>query len=59
MSELNFIIVACLFNVCSRSEVKMAQNIGDFTVKKKCAVMKYLFLKGNATKTFLVICRLY
>jgi hypothetical protein len=50
MSDLNFIIVALLFNVCCRSEVKMAQNNGDFTAKVWQAVMKFLLLKGNSDK---------
>jgi hypothetical protein len=33
MSDLNFVIVARLFNVCCRFEVKMEQNNGDFTAK--------------------------
>jgi hypothetical protein len=50
MPDLNFIIVACLSNVYCRSEVKMAQNNGDFTAKECQAVMKYLSLKGNSQK---------
>jgi hypothetical protein len=48
MPDLNFI--ASLFNVCCRSEVKMAQNNSDFTAQEGRAVMKYLFLKENSTK---------
>jgi hypothetical protein len=46
-SDLNSIIVALVFNVCYRSEVKMAQNNGDFPAKECRAVIKYNFLKGN------------
>jgi hypothetical protein len=45
MSGLSF-----LFNVCCRSEVKMAQNHGDFIAKGCRAVMKYHFLKENLAK---------
>jgi hypothetical protein len=50
MSDLNFIIVAWLFNVCCISEVKIAPNNGDFTAKECRAVMKYLFLQRNSDK---------
>jgi transposase len=50
MYDLNLIILARFFKVCCRSEVKMAQNNGDFTAKECRAVMKYLFLKGNSAK---------
>jgi hypothetical protein len=59
MSDLNFIIVALLFNICCRSEVKMAQNNGDFTAKGWRAVRKYLFLKGTQPKRSMMICRLH
>jgi hypothetical protein len=50
MSDLNFKIVAWLINVYCRSEVKMAQNNGDFTAIEYRAVMKYIFLKGTLQK---------
>jgi hypothetical protein len=34
MSDLNFITVARLFNVCCRSEMKMGQRDEDFTAKE-------------------------
>jgi hypothetical protein len=40
MSYLNFIIMARLFNICCRFEVKNAQNNGHFTVKECRAMMK-------------------
>jgi hypothetical protein len=50
MSDLNLIIFASLFNVSSRSEVKMEQSNGDFTANECRVVMKYLLLKGNSGK---------
>jgi hypothetical protein len=50
MSDLNFIIVASLFNVCCSSEVKIVHNNGDFTAKVCQAVIIYLFLKENSAK---------
>jgi hypothetical protein len=35
-----------------KSEVKMAQNNGDFTTAGCRAVMKYIFLKGNSEKIY-------
>jgi hypothetical protein len=50
MYDLNFIIVALLFNVCCKFEVKMVQNNWYFSAKECWAVMKYLFLQGNLAK---------
>jgi hypothetical protein len=50
MSDLNFIIVAQLFNVCCRSEVNMVQNNRDFTTNEYSAAMKHLFALGTQPK---------
>jgi hypothetical protein len=55
MSDLNVVILALLFNVFCRSEMKMAQASGAFTAQECRVVMKYLFLKGNSAKKSMVI----